>query len=110
MAELAAGERVHDRAVTGAVACQHPLDADSVTAEEGNGAAEEAGGGRAFLVVEHLDVGKPGRDIDGDVYELPADPAQPRPPITVETVARARPIRPSSLTSMCTSSPGRGRS
>jgi hypothetical protein len=87
---------VHDRPVAGAVIREHALDADAPAAEEADGAAEEADGGRAFLVLEDFGVGEPGRVVDGDVDVLPADPA--------------RPIRPSFLTSMWTSSPGLGRS
>ena len=78
---------MHDGAVAGAVVGHHPLDLDPVAAEEGEGAAQEAGGGRAFLVVEHLDVGEPGRVVDGDVHELPADPARLRAPVAVDAVA-----------------------
>jgi hypothetical protein len=49
-AEPFAGERVHDRAVAGAGIREHPLDPDPPAAKVANGAAEEAGGGRPFLV------------------------------------------------------------
>ena len=48
-AELAAGDRVHDGAVGGAVVGQYALDADAVAGEEGHGAAKESGGGRCSL-------------------------------------------------------------
>src|SRR3954462_688307 len=40
------------------VSGQHALDPDAVAAEEADSAPEEAGGGRAFLVLEHFDVGE----------------------------------------------------
>jgi hypothetical protein len=44
-------------------------DADPVAAKEGGRAAEEARGGRAFLVGERFEVGEPGRVVDRDVDE-----------------------------------------
>src|SRR5204863_9737118 len=70
--ERPAGERVNDGAVARAVSGQHAFDLDPVAAEEGDRAAQEACRGRTFLVGEHLDVGEPGRVVDGDVDELPA--------------------------------------
>ena len=46
---------------------------DAVAAVEGEGAAEEADGGRGFLVGEHLGVGEAAVVVDGDVDVLPAD-------------------------------------
>src|SRR5262249_59101369 len=55
--------------------------------EEADGAAEEAGGCCAFLVVEHLDVGQPGRVVDRDMHVLPADPTRACSAVLVDTVA-----------------------
>src|SRR6266511_1873887 len=107
-AERLAGKRVHDRAVAGAVICEHPLDPDPVAAKEGDRPAQEADCGRCFLVGEHLDVGEPGRVVDGHVHELPADPARPGATVAVDAMAGPA-ILPSFSTSMWTSSPGRGR-
>ena len=86
-AEPLAGECVHDRPVAGAVVGQHTLDPDAPAAEVADGAAEETGSGRALLVGEHFDIGKPGRVVDRDVDELPADPTAARPAVAVGSVA-----------------------
>src|SRR5215212_6949881 len=78
---------MHDRPIAGAVIREDALDADAEAAEEGDRAAEEAGRGRALLVGEHLDVGEPGGVVDGDVDELPTDPAAPRSAVAVDAVA-----------------------
>jgi hypothetical protein len=51
------------------------LDADAATLEPGDGAFEEAGGGRGSFIGEYLDVGESGSVIDSDMDELPADAA-----------------------------------
>src|SRR6266536_2845174 len=86
-AERLASERVHDRAVARPVIGEHPLDPDPVTAEEGDCAAQEADRSSCLLVAEHLDIGEPGRVVDGDVHELPADPAAPGRAVAVDAVA-----------------------
>src|SRR5260221_14674402 len=72
-AELAAGDRMHEGAVGGAVVCQDPLDFDAVAVVEGNGAAKEANRGRGLLVGEDFGVGEPAVIVDGDVDELIPD-------------------------------------
>src|SRR5439155_21072356 len=86
--ECAAGERVHDGAVAGAIIGEHSLDADPVAAKEGDRAAQEASGGLPLLVAEHLDIGEPGRVVDGDVHVLPANPAATGAAVGVDAVAR----------------------
>src|SRR5260221_374261 len=95
-AELAAGDRMHEGAVGGAVVCQDPLDFDAVAVVEGNGAAKEAIRGRGLLVGEDFGVGEPAVIVDGDVDELiphpvspTADPRDPSKPITTNPLARA---------------------
>ena len=78
-AESAAGERVHDGAVAGAVVGQQLLDFDPVAAVEGDGAAQEAGSGGCLLVVEDLGVGEAAVVVDGDMNELPAGDAGAAP-------------------------------
>jgi hypothetical protein len=88
-AERFAGERVHDCAVAGAVIREHALDRDAIAAKERDRSAQKAGGARPLLVVEHLDVSKPRRVVDGDVNELPADPAHLRAPALESLMAFA---------------------
>ena len=71
-AECAAGERVDGGAVAGAVVGEDPLDLDAVSVVVGDGATEEAGSGRGFLVGEDLGVGEAAVVVDGDVDVLPA--------------------------------------
>ena len=120
-AELAAGERVDGGAVAGAVVGQHALDPDAVAGDRRRG---RGGGSRprsGLLVGEDLGVGEPAVVVDGDVDVLPADRPRRLPcrrcrwrsPCCAAAEARwpAPPsIRPSFLTSMWTSSPGRERS
>jgi len=68
-----AGDRVDDRDVGAAVVAEDRFDRDPVASEEGDGAAQEAGGGRCFLVGQHLGVGQAAVIVDGDVDELIAD-------------------------------------
>lgn len=42
-------------------------------------------GGRAFLVVEHLDVGEPGRVVNGNVHVLATGAAAPGRPVGADT-------------------------
>src|SRR4051794_9739352 len=58
-AEVAAGDRVDDAAVAGAVVGEDPFDRDAVAAVVVGGPLQEGGGGRGFLVEEHLGVGEP---------------------------------------------------
>src|SRR5690349_8779800 len=74
-AELAAGDRVQDGAVGGAVVGKHALDADPVAGKEGDRATEKGGGGRGSFVEEHFGVGEAAVVIDGDVHVLPAGDA-----------------------------------
>ena len=60
---------------------------DPPAAKETDGATQEAGRGRAFLIGEHFDIGEPGGVVDGDVDELPADPAHPGGAVAVDAVA-----------------------
>jgi hypothetical protein len=114
-AESAASDRVEDGAVAGAVVCEELLDLDPVAAVEGNRTGEEAGRCRGRLILEDFGVGKSAVVVDGDVDELPAgnaglpavDPrALLRGPIAAMRWPTPR-IRPSFLTSMWISSPGR---
>ena len=88
---------------------------DAVGGEVVGGAGEERRAGRALLVGQDLGVGQPGVVIDEGVDVVEADPWPSA--VAVEPLARpwARQpppsgIRPSFLTSMWTSSPGRSRS
>jgi len=121
-AECAAGEGVDRGAVTAAVVGEHPFDCDPVSAVEGDGAAEEASGRACRLIGEHFRVGEAAVGVDGDVDVLPADQvapdtgtvAGPAAFVLAQTIRTRLPappsIRPSCLTSMCSSSPGRERS
>src|SRR5436309_16136979 len=71
-AHRAAGDGVDRGAVGAAVVGDQSLDADAVTREERDGAAQEADRGRRLLVVENFDVGQAGAVVDRDVDELPA--------------------------------------
>lgn len=73
--ELSAGKRVHDRDVGAAVVGEQLLDLDPVAAVEADGAAEEAGRSRRFLIRQHLGVGEAAVVVDGDVHVLPAERA-----------------------------------
>ena len=56
------GEQLAQRAVLDVgegVVGHQPLGGDAVAGEEGEGALDEAGDGRGFLVVVELDVGQP---------------------------------------------------
>ncbi len=120
-AERAAGDCVHDRDVGAAVVGEDPLNGDAVAGEEGERSAEEADCGCGLLVGEDLGVGEAAVVVDGDVDVVPACGAA----VVAVRVAAARSAwpagrkptrlpaawkRPSFLTSMWTSSPGRERS
>src|SRR5215218_4063506 len=72
-AERAAGEGVDRRAITGAVVGHHGLDGDAVAGVERDRALQESDGRGRLLIGEDLDVGQPGRVIDADMHEFPAD-------------------------------------
>jgi hypothetical protein len=71
--ELLAGRFEPVGAVAGAVIGHDGLDTDAATLEPGDGAFEEAGGGRGSFIGEYLGVGESGSVIDSDMDELPAD-------------------------------------
>jgi hypothetical protein len=72
-AELAAGERVDEAAVTGAVVSQHVFDLDAVALVEGACASQEGGCRSSFLVRQHFGVSEARVVVDGDVDKLPAE-------------------------------------
>jgi transposase len=116
--EFGARHLVRAGAVAGSVVGEAALNADPHALEPGRRPLQEAGGGRALLVGQDLRVGQAGGVIDADVDELPAGGSQPLCPDLELALAVARDpvpaplalIRPSFLTSTCTSSPGRLRS
>jgi len=64
-------EGVDRRAISTAVVGEHAFDGDTMPTVESDGSAEETRGGRCFLIVEHLCVGKAAVVVDGDVDALP---------------------------------------
>ena len=94
------------------------FDGDAVALVERDGAAQERDRGGGFLVGEHLGVGQAGGVIDRDVNGVPAPSSAATPAASVARGPRcALPVtrlpapprmRPSFLTSMWISSPGRG--
>jgi hypothetical protein len=71
--ERFAGERVDRGAIRRAVIGHQPFDPDAESGEVSDRSAEEADGGNGLLIVEDLDVNKPGRVVDADVNVLPPD-------------------------------------
>lgn len=71
-----------------AVIGHHLFGPDALVAKPAQGAQQEAGGGVAALVGQHLDIGQPRGVIDGD--------RQPRPPVATADAgagdAMARPL------------------
>lgn len=120
--ERPASDRVDRGAVRGGVVGQDALDGDSVPGEELDGSPEERDDGERLVVGEYLGVGQAGAVIDRDVNVFPPGvwrrfPAassrvrrEPRFAMPVMRAPAPRSIRPSRLTSMWMSSPGRARS
>jgi hypothetical protein len=73
--------------VARAVVAHDPFDGDAKTLEVAQRPHQEAGHGLALLVGQDLDIGEPGRIVDGDVYELPADGAVLAAPIAGDAMA-----------------------
>jgi hypothetical protein len=86
-AERLAGERVDRGAVRVAVVGHQSLNADPESGEVRDRATQEGDRGRGFLVLEHLDVGEPGRVVDRNMHELPADPAATQTAIAMDAMA-----------------------
>src|SRR3982751_628348 len=83
-AEPAAGERVRDAAVAGAVVADHAFDGDPVAPVEGDGAAKGGSRGRGLLIGQHLGVGEAAVVVDSDVHELVADGTSLQPVLVRE--------------------------
>ena len=85
------------RRKTGAAIVRHdPFHRDALRAEPAQGAQQETCGGLLAFVLEHLDIGQPGRVIDGDMDEVPAcAPVAAGPPCAGD--AMARPVKTTQL-------------
>lgn len=70
-------------AVAHAAVGHDAFDADASFAEPSNRAAEMGRRGEAGLVLEHLDIGKPGRAVASEVDALAADAAHDGPAVAV---------------------------
>lgn len=73
--------------IAGAVVGHHPLDPDAALLEPAERPHEEAGGGGAPLVRQHLHVGEPGGIVDGDMEEVVAGAFACSPPVASDAVA-----------------------
>ena len=59
-------------AIVGPVVGHHPLNPDATRGEPGQRTAQKGGGAFLAFVRQNLDIGQPGRVIDGDMDEIPA--------------------------------------
>src|SRR5947209_4029537 len=72
-AHRSTGDRVHRRAISGAIVGEKLLDVHPVTLEERHGAAQESDRAGGLLVAENLGVGQARAVIDRDMHVFPAD-------------------------------------
>ena len=75
--------------VSRAVVGHHSLHADAPLLEPAQRPHEEPGGRPPPLVGQHLDIGKPGRIVDGDMQEVVAKPLAGATPVAGDAVADA---------------------
>jgi hypothetical protein len=68
-----ARNRVHERAVAGAIVCEQLLDLDAVAGEELDRSTEERDDRGGLLVGEDLGLGQARAIVNRDVHVLPAD-------------------------------------